>query len=210
MPRRSRPKVPDFTQPRKDWRAIIVDGETLYVPRGLSLRPDGSWRSTYLEDQRYFPTLEEAWIDLDSRKKNPPKWQPVDTGPKKRLDTGVIGVNIAIYGRKSNTYVAICVSQSIKTGYRSPAIGHIVASDLTQQWLDQRLCEATAVRWHYVKMRLKEKPDRAVKLKDIPQETIPRKPMKFVDVDDVFAAVDQRMEGDRSQGRRKAALKVAD
>lgn len=144
------------------------------------------------------------------RRSNSSGWEPVAAGPKKRLDTGVIGVNIAIYTRKHNTYVAICVSQSLSHGYRAPAIGHIRASELTQQWLDQRLCEATAVRWHYGALRAQGKPDKAVKLEDVPPETIPAKPMKFVDVVDVFSAVVLRMQEDKSRGRRKAAQEVAD
>lgn len=143
------------------------------------------------------------------RRSNSPGWEPVAAGPKKRLDTGVIGVNISIYERKHNIYVAVCVSQSLSCGYRAPAIGHIAASELTQQWLDDRLCEAAAVRWHYGSLRAQGKPDQAVKLEDVAPESIPEKPMRSVDVVDVLSAVIVRMQKSKSQGRRTASQKTA-
>ncbi|MDY6928089.1 MAG: hypothetical protein SWN10_13455 [Pseudomonadota bacterium] len=185
-------EMPDFSVPRPGCRKTEVQGETLYLPRGLSFNSCGLWRSTHANKQRYFKTLEEAWRDLSQREEVDSRpWYPAPTGPRKRLDTGIIGVVISICWKNGKLRVVVTTAQSLTTGYRAVEGEIIEASDLTQQWLDARLCEAAAIRWHYVRLRKEKKPSKPVRLEDVPPGSIPRTPVKRVDVSEVFEAIDQ-------------------
>jgi hypothetical protein len=87
----------------------------------------------------------------------------------------------------------VLVAQSLSFGHRVALTGHIPASDLTQQWLDERLREAVAVRRHYEKYRETGKPDRLLTVRDVPPASIPRRLVKRVSVDSVFTEVDWRV-----------------
>jgi len=125
------------------------------------------------------------------RKAGPEKWKP--RAPlKKRIDTGVSGMRIHIAHNKGHFYVSVLVAQTLTTGNCAPRIGHINAENLTQQWLNQRLCEAAAVRWAYARQRQTNTPRRPVELTDVAPGDIPKNPVKRVSVDQVFEVIAEK------------------
>jgi len=183
--------LPDFTKPHPGWKKYEVNGHTLYAPRGISYhRPSKLWRTTFRYVSHYSPTLTGAYLDLVERKRaaGPEKWVP--RAPlRKRIDTGMAGMRIHIGCTKGRYYVSVVVAQTLSTGNCAPRIGHINAEELSQQWLDNRLCEAAAVRWEYIRQRQTQKPLRPVLLPDVPRDTIPTQPVRRVLVQEVFDVI---------------------
>lgn len=188
-------EMPDFTKPRKGWRRTEVNGQTLYLPRGLTYHRSTRWRTAVNSQRRYFPSLAKAWEDLCERRGgDPDRWEPRAPNKKKskKFETGVSGVIVLLAKRGRNFFVHVSVSQPLTIGYRVPYVDRIRLDEISQQWLDQRLCEATAVRWHYVKVRNEGLPHNPVRLEDVDPACIPRTPVKRISVDELFAEADRR------------------
>jgi len=191
---------PDFTVPRPGWRSYEVDGQVFYVPAGVSYHYQTRlWRSTFRYVSHYFHTPQQAYHDLMDRKRQVASepWRP--RAPlKKRIDTGVSGMRIHIANTKGRYYVSVLVAQTLTTGNCAPRIGHINAVDLTQQWLDRRLCEAAAVRWAYVRHRQTGTPSRPITIADVSEDDIPTQPVRCVSIHEVFDVIAEKEQ--RAQG----------
>jgi hypothetical protein len=184
--------TPDFTQPGPDWRRTVVNGCVLYLPWGIS-HVNGSWRVTVNNKQQYTRSLQDAWKNLQSRRPKHAVQEPGFHGPRKVLDTGVIGLRIGIYRRKENVYVAVKVAQSLARGHRAVMIGHCPVGELNQEWLDRALRVGAAARWYYLAQRkLHGKPVESIKPNTVPTKWIPTQTIKQITVDQVMAYIDQK------------------
>jgi hypothetical protein len=182
--------TPDFTQPHPDRRKATVNGCVLYLPWGIS-HVSGLWRVTVNNKQQYKHSLREAWINLQERRPKYAVQEPGFHGPRKALDTGVIGLRISVYHRKENIYVSVKVAQALDRGPRAVMIRHCPLDSFNQLWLNEALRLGAGVRWHYLTERKKHgRPAHSVKPGDVPFETFPTKPIRIVTVDQVLKHID--------------------
>jgi hypothetical protein len=183
--------TPDFTQPGPDWRRTVVNGCVLYLPWGIS-HVNGSWRVTVNNKQQYTRSLQDAWKNLQSRRPKHAFQEPGFHGPRKALDTGVIGLRISIYRRKENVYVAVKVAQALARGHRAVMIGHCPLNELNQEWLDRMLRQGAATRWYYLAQRKSiGKPFNAVKASSVPNTWMPKRTIKKITVGQVMTHIDK-------------------
>jgi len=184
--------TPDFTEPNHFRRKTVVNGCVLYLPWGIS-HVNGSWRVTVNNKQQYTRSLREAWINLQERRPKHTFREPGFHGPRKALDTGVIGLRISIYHRRENVYVAVRVSQSLVRGHRAVMIGHCPLHELNLEWLDRMLRIGTGARWYYLAHRkLHGKPVDPINGNNVPNDWIPNKPVKQITIDQVAAQIDNK------------------
>jgi hypothetical protein len=183
--------TPDFTQPHPDRRRAVVNECVLYLPWGIS-HVNGSWRVTVNNKQQYTRCLRKAWKNLQSRRPKHAVQEPGFHGPRKALDTGVIGLRISIYRRKENVYVAVKVAQSLARGQRAVMIGHCPLHELNLKWLDRMLRTGAGARWYYLAQRkLHGKPVDPINASNVPNEWIPSKPIQQITIDQVAAYIDK-------------------
>lgn len=187
--------TPDFTKPQKGWRKCTTSGYTLYLPRGISVHPDAGFRVTVNNKGRYHRSLREAWIDLCDRRPGVPRiLGPYKQGVTPKIDTGVIGLAVAICFRKGHTYIQIRVNQSLIKGHRGISVGQCPLAEFNQQWLDRTLCVGAAIRWRYWQLRQEQDLAHPVKPADISSSMIPSKPIKAISVDEVYELVDRKVK----------------
>jgi len=183
--------TPDFTQSHPDRRRAVVNDCVLYLPWGIS-HVNGSWRVTVNNKQQYTRSLRDAWINLQKRRPKHAVQEPGFHGPRKALDTGVIGVRISIYNRNANSYVSVRVAQSLVRGHRAVIIGHCPVHELNQEWLDRMLRTGAGARWYYLAQRkLHGKPVESINSGNTPAEWIPARTVKKVTVDQVMFYIDE-------------------
>jgi hypothetical protein len=184
--------TPDFTKPHPDRRIAIVNKCLLYLPWGISY-VNGWWRITVNNKQQYKHSLSEAWINLQERRPKHAFQEPGFHGPRKALDTGVIGLRISIYHRKENVYVAVRVAQSLVRGQRAVMIGHCPVHELNLEWLNRMLRIGAGARWYYLAYRkLHGKPVDPINGSNVPNHWIPNKPVKQITIDQVAAQIDSK------------------
>jgi len=105
------------------------------------------------------------------------------------LDTGVVGVQANVEFRDAGHRIRIRVRQKLQSGNVKVLVGTRALSQLTQEWLDRRLCEAAALRWHFQNVSLFGVPEKALSVSDIPKSIIPIIPKKRILVADVAALI---------------------
>lgn len=177
---------PDFHQPGTGRRRVEVNGKVYYLPRGITRHPSGRWRTTVKNKGRYFKSLRWAWRDLVKRQQAvSPHRVPSYNGPRRRIDTGVIGLQVKVDCKPQGIYVRVTVAQSLVDGYRDVPVGNCRLDRLTQSWLDEKLRVGAATRWHYRALRDVHGQLEVVTPDAVPVELVPDKPMKAVTVDDV-------------------------
>lgn len=184
--------TPDFTKFHPDRRRAVVNDCVLYLPRGISY-VNGFWRITVNSKQQYTHSLVGAWDNLQSRLPKHAFKEPGFHGPRKELDTGVIGLRVGIYHRKENIYVAVRVAQSLVRGHRAVTIGHCPLHELNLQWLNHMLRIGAGARWYYLAHRkLHGKPLEPINTKNVPSEWVPDKPVNQITIDQIAACIDSK------------------
>lgn len=201
--------TPDFTQPRSGWRRTVVDGQVLYLPRGIS-RVNGLWRVTVSNKQQYEHTLADAWDNLNERTDPTRRHRlPAYQGPRRSLDTGVIGVQLNLQFPKLPWYnpsIRAVATQITRGGPRSVVVGQIRAPDLTQDWIDRKLIEATGLRWYYLQRRQAGDLVAPIGVDEVPAEVFPKAPVRRLTVDEVLEWLDSRLYKDGATGHPGQAL----
>ncbi|MDP4546503.1 hypothetical protein [Marinobacter sp. MDS2] len=183
--------TPDFTQPRPGWRRTVVNGEVLYLPRGISY-VNNLWRVTVYNKQEYQKTLTGAWRNLNRRRNGDLSIPPTARGPQKRIDTGVIGVWIQIDRLKGESYAVLKVTMAWGSGSRAAWLGSRKLERLTQDWLDRTLCRAIGFRWYVLHLKRQDQFHAPIRPKDLPDEWVPETPVRRVLTDEVFALEERR------------------
>lgn len=181
-------KIPDFTQPYEGGRCIEVQGCTLYVPRGISYHPRGQWRVTVQSQSEYLPvgasplsSLSQAYRQLHLRRQQ--STRPVKPhGPRKRFDTGVIGVRVTIEVTQHRVYVAVYTQQMVLGRSRQVTVDRRPIAETSQAWLDQTLCDATGMRWTYLQLKAQGLVKEVVQRDDVAPDMRPDTPVRQVPV----------------------------
>lgn len=109
----------------------------------------------------------------------------VDAPVASKLDTGVTGVQANVEISSSGHRIRIRVRQKIAAGDVKVVVGTRALSRLTQDWLDRRLCEASALRWHFQNVSVFGVPERPLSVSDVPRGVIPIRPRKQILVSEV-------------------------
>jgi hypothetical protein len=187
-------KYDDFKVPQHGWRKVVVGQDTLYLPMGITYNKHVNlWRVVVQNEQQYEPNLYRAWQNLKRRKVNVyERWHgPIARGRKKALETGVIGVCLAIDYRKSgNVSVRGNVSAPIDGAHCIISAGQCPIDSLTQRRLDALLVKATGLRWHLVALKNVGQLTQPVRVAEVPDSIFLSRPVYAVSVDDVHAWVD--------------------
>lgn len=186
---------PDFHHPGPGRRRVEVNRTVYHLPLGISHHPSGRWRTTVKSKSRYFKTLRGAWRDLVTRRnKVSPYRSPAFNGPRRRIDTGVIGLQVKVDCKPHGSYVRVTVGQSLKEGHREVPVGNCRLDRLTQSWLDEHLALGAATRWHYRALREAHGELECVTPGVVPLDLIPDRPVKPVNVESVVAWADEKLK----------------
>lgn len=181
----------DFTKPNEPFRKAgrLIEfkpmerwGVTMYVPTHISAGPGNTWRITLNNKQTYRKSIDEAWSELMRRLETErrPRHIPVANGPKKKLETGVIGVSVH-YHRGG---VVVNCQQEFNGLRRSVPTHRIAYNRLSQDWLDQALREATGCRWAFLRYKREGyKLRQPVKPEFVREDEMPPEPIQRVTVE---------------------------